>query len=805
MPVVRPKHPLSPLSRTPVATAVLLALGSPSLMAQESVTLGEVIVTSQKRSENLQDVPVSIETLDTKSLGERNVVSAKDYAQFLPSITPAPSLGGGGLYYMRGVATGGDGQATTSQPSVGVYLDEQPITTIQGNLDIHMYDIARVEALAGPQGTLYGASSQAGTIRIITNKPDPSGFAAGYALEGNMVDGDGTGYVIEGFLNVPLGENAAIRLVGWSRTDAGWIDNVEGTRTYPGVAGDPTDDITVSNADLAKNNYNTVETQGARAALRVNLGENWALTTTLMGQKADSKGSFGDDFSNFSPGNDNVTHFREEWSKDEWYQVGLTIEGKIANFVDLVYSGNYLERNFDGSFDYGDYSYWYDALDTSGYFGNMFVDNSGNRLAQQAQSFTNNDHYTKTSHELRISTPQENRVRGLLGFFYQKQFHDFEQSFGNLPGLADSLVPNGQDPNATHSFPGTVYLNSMDRTDTDKAIFGQVAFNITDTLEMSVGARYFEPEVTVKGFFGYGTGFNQIWSGTGEALCASQADYQDTPCQNVDKGISESDYVGRVNLTWKPTDDALLYATWSEGYRPGGIQRNPFAGDYLRDILTNWEAGWKTQFAGNRMQFNGAVFLEDWEDIQVSFQGANGITQVANGPSAEIIGTEMQLMWLATDKFRLELGVAYYNSELKDDYANFDEDGNVTDILAPKGSPLPLTPEFKGNLLARYEFDLGSYNSYLQGAFVYSGSHPILMNVADNAYTGDAPSSSYLDLSTGIEKNGYAFGLYIKNALDEDAPLTFSSQCTPSKCNQFQPYGIRYQPRTVGLKFSKEF
>ncbi len=122
---------------------------------------------------------------------------------------------------MRGVATGGDGQAITSQPSVGTYLDEQPITTIRGNLDVHLYDIARVEALAGPQGTLYGASSQAGTIRIITNKPDPSGFAAGYSLEGNLVDSDDAGYVAEGFVNLPMGDTAALRLVGWAKSEAG--------------------------------------------------------------------------------------------------------------------------------------------------------------------------------------------------------------------------------------------------------------------------------------------------------------------------------------------------------------------------------------------------------------------------------------------------------------------------------------------------------------------------------------------------------------------------------------------------------
>ena len=210
MPVVLPKRPRLSLARTPIASAVLLALASPALMAQDTATLGEVIVTAQKREQSLQDVPISIKALDSQTLDELNIQNFKDYVQFLPTVTMAASDGAGSGFsavYMRGVATGGDGQATTSQPSVGMYLDEQPITTIQGNLDVHLYDIARVEALAGPQGTLYGASSQAGTIRIITNKPDPSGFDASYALEGNYVDMEEPGYVAEGMVNLPIGEN----------------------------------------------------------------------------------------------------------------------------------------------------------------------------------------------------------------------------------------------------------------------------------------------------------------------------------------------------------------------------------------------------------------------------------------------------------------------------------------------------------------------------------------------------------------------------------------------------------------------
>ena len=257
MPLVLPKRPQYHLARTPVASAVLLALASPSLMAQDTTTLGEVLVTAQKREQSLQDVPISIKALDSKTLDELNVQNFKDYVQFLPSVSMQPSIGAGSGFnavYMRGIATGGDGQATTSQPSVGMYLDEQPITTIQGNLDVHLYDIARVEALAGPQGTLYGASSQAGTIRIITNKPDPSGFAAGYSLEANYVDMDDVGYVAEGFVNLPMGDNAALRLVGWSVTNAGWIDNELATRVYSIDQSTTADDFTTTNTQYVEEN-----------------------------------------------------------------------------------------------------------------------------------------------------------------------------------------------------------------------------------------------------------------------------------------------------------------------------------------------------------------------------------------------------------------------------------------------------------------------------------------------------------------------------------------------------------------------
>jgi outer membrane receptor protein involved in Fe transport len=195
--------------------------------------LEEVIVTATKRTESLQNVAISIDAISSAKLEQLHVESFEDYAKFLPSVTYQTFGPGLAKIYMRGISTGGTPNHTGPLPSVGVYLDEQPITTIQGPLDIHVYDIERVEALAGPQGTLFGASSQAGTLRIITNKPELNKFSGGYDVQGNVVSHGDEGGVLEGFVNVPLGDGAAVRLVGWAEHDAGYINNVAGTLNFP--------------------------------------------------------------------------------------------------------------------------------------------------------------------------------------------------------------------------------------------------------------------------------------------------------------------------------------------------------------------------------------------------------------------------------------------------------------------------------------------------------------------------------------------------------------------------------------------
>src|ERR1700693_1433245 len=234
-------HGLCPhvLRRSPLASAIsaILAGSSPWIQAQTVAgtdTLVEVTVTAQKVTENLQNVPISIEAIGTQKLEQLNIVNLDTYVEYLAGVTTIKSIGQGGNgigtshVYMRGINAGQDGNHSGSQRTVGTYLDEQPVTTIDGALDVHTYDIARIEVLEGPQGTLYGASSEAGTIRIISNKPDPHKFEAGYDLGRQSITHGGQGWKAEGFVNVPLAPWAAVRLVAWDEHAPGYVDTSAG-------------------------------------------------------------------------------------------------------------------------------------------------------------------------------------------------------------------------------------------------------------------------------------------------------------------------------------------------------------------------------------------------------------------------------------------------------------------------------------------------------------------------------------------------------------------------------------------------
>lgn len=787
-----------------ISTAVLAAISTAQAQSPSPPTTGgleEVIVTATKRSESLQDVPISIQALGTQKLEELHVSDFDDYAKFLPSLSYTTGGPGFARVYFRGVAAGDNGNHSGSQPSVGIYLDEQPITTIQGSLDLHMYDIARVEGLAGPQGTLYGASSQAGTVRIITNKPDASGFAAGYDLEGSVLEGGG-GYVAEGFVNIPVSERAAVRLVGWATKTPGYIDNVPGTITYPtasAVAGRP---ITTNNAAYVKNNWNDTETYGARAALRIDLNDSWTITPQVMAQKQKNGGGFAYDP---SLGDLRISRYRSEKFDDKWGQASLTVEGKIAN-LDLVYAASYLKRETTGDTDYSDYSYFYDVV-----YGSYL--NSDTDVVNPSQYFLSDDRYQRWSQELRVSTDPSRRLRAVGGVFAQRQQHRIEQNY-RVDALDPTLAVTG--------YPGTIWLTQQVRVDRDVAVFGELTWDFTDKLSLLGGFRWYDSDNTLQGYYGY----SEAYSGSGnsgETLCSFQAGdarfdrsgwipFGGAPCRNLNKGVKEDGVSPKVTLTYKFDSDRLVYATYSEGFRPGGANRRGTFAPYKSDTLFNYEIGWKSSWLGNRLRFNGALFHEDWDDFQFSFLGSNGLTNIVNAGGARIKGVEGDLSWAASERLMLGASVTFLNSELTKDFCESLDDTGLplppdqcaATSFAPKGTELPIAPKFKGNVIARYTFPLASFEASLQGAFSYESRRRSALLPADEFELG-GPNRAYglADFSFGLGKDRFSFDLFIDNAFDKRADITRFSQCDEQICTH--PFIITNQPRTWGLKFSQRF
>ena len=797
----------------PLASTILTV--APHAFAQQQADTGvleEVVVTAQKRQESLQNVPLSITAIGTAKLEELHVTDFADYAKLLPSVSYQSFGPGFSLVYMRGVASGGDGNHSGSQPSVGMYLDEQPITTIQGSLDIHVYDIARVEALAGPQGTLYGASSQAGTIRIITNKPDPSGFKAAYDVEGNYVDHGTGGYVAEGFVNQPLTDKAAVRLVGWAEHAAGYIDNVAGAIRYPTsgicVANSPNAALPANCSSVVitpsrpKSHYNGVDTYGGRAALKIDLNDTWSVTPTVMGQSTKGDGVFA---YNSGAGDLKVVRFYPDTAEDRWGQAALTVEGKFSNF-DLVYAGAFLKRSDETNSDYTDYAFYYDTC--CGY-GSYFTNDAG-QLINPSQYIQGKDKYQKFSHELRLTSPQDWRFRFVVGAFVQRQQHRIEQRY-RIDGLAAS--------NEVTGWPDTFWLTEQVRVDRDKALFTEANFDITDKLTLTGGIRFFKSENSLEGFFGFGA-TNSYGSCTGEAqgtagcaplpLCNYSIHTDGEPCENLRKGVDETGHTPKVSLTYHFDDRRLAYLTYSKGFRPGGVNRQGTLPPYKADYLTNYELGWKTTWAGNRVRFNGAVFVEDWKNFQFSFLGQNSLTQIANAANARVKGVETDLEWAATPSLNLSGGFALLDAKLTENYcglldANNDPVTNCADPLAPKDTQLPVTPKFKANLTARYIFNLASYDAHVQGSLAYVGQRWTDLRLLQRGILGAEEAYTLGDLTAGIEKGNYSFELFVNNVFDKRAQVDRYAQCDASVCGLANNYILPAAPRTIGLQFAQKF
>jgi len=746
---------------------------------------GDIVVTAQRRSESIQRVPISMQALSPETLAQHNVQSFDDYQKLLPSVAFQTLGPGSSQLFFRGIVSGKDGNPAGALPTAGVYLDDIPVTSVGNLLDVHIYDVARVEALSGPQGTLFGASSLAGTLRIITNKPDPSKVSGGYDLQLNKFGKGQAGGTAEGFVNVPLNDRTAVRIVGFYEKDGGYIDNTLVSRTYQRphtVAGATvTSPATFDNSAAVKNNFNDSTTYGGRIALGIELNDDWTITPGLVAQEQHTNGTFL-----FDPkaGDLKVHDAQIGYTNDKWYQASLTVEGKIGDWS-LLYSGGYLRRHIAALQDYSYYTVAYDSTPNYTYFQSQ----TGVPV-NPAMSVLRDNRITKQTHEVRISSPSGRRFQVTGGLFYQRQTIDALAQY-LIPGLAASQ----QGP--TQAVTGdSFFLNDFRRTDRDEAVFAQADFKILNNLTLTGGIRGFNYRSTLFGFSGSAGSVRKL-------NCGST---YNTSCVNIDKLAKGSGETHKVSLSWQVTPDKMVYATYSTGFRPGGANRPVGFAPYDPDTLDNYEVGFKTSWFDRKLRLNVAAYHEVWKGIQYNLPGANGVGSYVNAGNARVNGMEYDLT-ARLHGFSLTAAGAYNDAKLTTPFCNLPNGVLRCDlgINAPAGTRLPLQPKFKQTTTARYDFRAGATDLYAQISMLNQTNSTNLLRTRDQNILGINDGFTTFDGAFGGKlTNNMTFEFFIQNMFDKRGILSRNQQCVLVTClRNARDYPIK--PQQFGIKVGQRF
>src|SRR5215831_10448796 len=830
----------------------------------ESTGLSEVIVTAQRRVENIQDVPITIQALTGETLNKLNVQTFDEFIQFLPNVTQSNQGPAQGEIFMRGLSVGGGGNqgggTTGAFPAVAVYLDEQSGQLPGRNLDVYAVDLQRVEVLEGPQGTLFGGGALAGVLRYITNKPKidvtEGSVTASYGVTAH---GD-PNTAVSAVLNVPLiDEHLAIRGVIYNDRQGGYIDNLPSTFTRLGTDEGlarynggvvPTNSQVINNAFVVKNNINPVTYQGIRASLLWRINDDWdaLLTQTYQNIEADGVfyqmpyGSEGTTFNQLGAPIGkyplpplSVTLFNDSFNKDKFSNTALVVNGKIGP-IKLVYSGSYLNRHVEQVQDYTNYArgvfgYYYQCAGYS-------TDPADGKCYSPSTIWRENLHNTHQSHELRLSTPDDWRIRGLVGVYWEK-YNILDQThwaYVTVPQCS----PTGLDVNCflpIQPWPGspgftpvppTGFFDDVERGYKQLAEFASLDFDIIPkVLTISGGIRHFKYDS------------NETGGAVGSFYCK-----QFTPttyfgfCQNpygVDFSTRQTQVTntgtrGRGNLTWHVTRDLMLYYTYSQGFRAGTFNRSTSC--HLPDAqginlfcvpattepdnVTNNEFGWKSTWLDNHLLFNGALYRMNWDNAQTGFfdpQGGLGnLAFATNGPSYRVKGIELTTLWHMTQGLTVDVSAAWNSTEQTNSpYLIANNPELLTNPLSapaygqpitsipnpygPIGSPTAYSPPFKITGRLRYDWFIGNYGLFVQGGVAHQG-HMVTATGYVPAYD-IAPLTIY-DASAGIAKEPWSVQLYAQNLTNVNSPTEINS-------SQFVLAEVPPRPRVLGIRFDYHF
>tara|TARA_B110000003_G_C16637634_1_gene528965 strand:+ start:22 stop:2562 length:2541 start_codon:yes stop_codon:yes gene_type:complete len=813
-------------------------------------TVEEIVVTARKKSESLQDVPLAVSALRESDLEEKGVNVFEDYLLQLPGVTAGGSGPGQSTIYIRGLASTTPNLTTAGvaglAPNVSFYLDEQPLGQPGRNLDVYAADMARIEVLAGPQGTLFGASSQAGVVRMITNKPVMGESLSSLEVEARFTHGGDEGNKVEYMSNVPLGAKSALRFVAYRDERGGYIDQVAGTlnasqsarfRAGGSVrdnglpvsasragfqAGADLSGVTFNNANaIVKDNANSVSYEGFRATVAHEINDNWNALATVANQTIESDGVF---FVDPTLDDMEIQRYTDDNIVDEFDNMSLTLEGTIGD-LEVVYAGAYTDRVTDQNIDYTDYLFVgqylpyyicdYYVTYTSFAPGNVPTGSCGapNLLVD---STTNTE---VTTHEFRVNAPINDTTSITAGVF----FSDLELTELNLFTYPESVTndityaPNyaltdisstgainngaaGWFSAGPYSEP-VIFFNDIKRTDKQQGVFGEVNMDLSDTVELTVGARWYDIEVDFEGSANssFGNGFGN----TDQQKFGSNLSAQYAPGNpNGYPDVAKSDgVIGKATLAWNKSEDVMYYVTWSEGFRPGLLNRpvgsSNADGTYTvkpevkSDEVTNLEFGWKTVLQDGRLRFNGSAFMVDVSGLQSTIFDPSIVNLFFsdNAADADITGVEGDFIYY-TNIDGLVVSGAF--SSL---------DTEITKSLVPTddvvvGSDLAFAPGSQANLTVRKEWGMSSGKV---------GHFQLQMSRSAKSFSDImAPnkavqkSNHFLNMRYGMSNDEWNAELYIDNVTDKRAEISNTFVFDRSRLTVIKP-------RTLGLRYKRSF
>ena len=833
--------------RTTIGAAVAAAVGTGpgiALAQDDEGGLEEIVVTATKRGDiSIMDLAGSIQAFDTAAIRNQGLTDMESYTKLTPNLTYFGNSTGQGKVFIRGIADAPD-TFIVSQSSA-VYLDEQPITQ-SAAVDVRLVDIERVEVLSGPQGTLFGSSSQSGTLRIVTNKPDPTGFSAfADATVKGMSDGDNS-FDISGMVNIPLVEDSfALRLVGFSATEGGFIDNVLGTTGNCEAFGKCPVGGPQTNEDAVEDDWNETTVTGGRVAATWFISDSWNATLGAAFQSVDSEAE-----NTYDPtiGDLELIAFNADTFEDDWSQVALTIEGGIGENLTFTSATAYFTR---------DSKYTQDTTEYAAYFGTFcyYATATYNIYCFQPAGayywyndpvgfLTNDQTNSNFTQEFRLAYTGD-RISWVAGAFYEDRLEewDFNTYTTNQGGYRASqgfdnwtrpYVPaNAYDAPGwgVPATPTDAWWFSADDTDWETlAVFGELTFNLGDHWAITGGARWFEVDQTKTYYVELPKG-RRTPAGTmlsGDATDKHGCLFTDAPCNGVDsdnpadEGFSQPDATDddvavKLSVQWTPNEDLMFYGLYSEGFRPGGTNRNRGAPKlpqaYGPDFLENYELGMKATMANGRMNLSVTAFFQDWVDYQLEVVDPSNIPcavdpeppcgqpwqkGVLNAGNAHSDGIEVVIDALPTDQFKLQLNAVFLESELDNDVPGIDGAG--------KGSKLPFAPEIKASLLAQYNWPMdiaGSDEGFFQFQFSHTGESLNQVQAFEDGPTPQIPQEAYnwASVRFGIQGSSWEANVFINNLTDERGQLYHD-------VSDFEPFFGRQRtsiirPREFGVRFIK--